>query len=146
MATAHRVGAGDNGIVWLRTQPECRDERDVGLEVRVARGVGRTGDPGHLERRPERIACIYADTPVMDLKSWPLGWPGAKRETADALKFYGFQKGSVDAHAFTHLDFAELGRIDEARAELRKVLKIGQPAGLMEDAQRYYDGLAARLP
>ncbi len=27
-----------------------------------------------------------------------------------ALKFYGFAKGSLDAHAFTHLDFAELAR------------------------------------
>ncbi|MBM3566940.1 MAG: thiosulfohydrolase SoxB, partial [Alphaproteobacteria bacterium] len=27
-----------------------------------------------------------------------------------ALKFYGFAKGSVDAHAFTHIDFAELAR------------------------------------
>ena len=24
-------------------------------------------------RHPERIACIYADTPVCDIKSWPLG-------------------------------------------------------------------------
>ncbi len=27
-----------------------------------------------------------------------------------ALKFYGFAKGSLDAHAFTHVDFAELAR------------------------------------
>ena len=27
-----------------------------------------------------------------------------------ALKFYGFTKGSLDAHAFTHLNFAELAR------------------------------------
>lgn len=40
----------------------------------------------------------------------------------------------------------ELGRLDEARAELRKVLRAGQPAALMDDAQRYYDGLAAQQP
>ncbi|MBM3951778.1 MAG: thiosulfohydrolase SoxB [Rhodospirillales bacterium] len=27
-----------------------------------------------------------------------------------ALKYYGFAKGSLDAHAFTHIDFAELAR------------------------------------
>ncbi len=26
----------------------------------------------YAARHPERIACIYADTPVMDFKSWPL--------------------------------------------------------------------------
>ena len=40
--------------------------------------------------RPERVACIYADTPVMDLKSWPLKSGKAKGPLADALKFYGF--------------------------------------------------------
>jgi pimeloyl-ACP methyl ester carboxylesterase len=44
----------------------------------------------YAARHPDLIACIYADTPVMDLKSWPLGWAGASKETADALRYYGF--------------------------------------------------------
>ena len=28
---------------------------------------------GWAARNPERVACIYADTPVCDIKSWPLG-------------------------------------------------------------------------
>lgn len=34
-------------------------------------------------RHPERVACIYADAPVCDFKSWPAGWGKGKGSPAD---------------------------------------------------------------
>lgn len=39
---------------------------------------------------------------------------------------------------------AELGRGAEARIELRKLLKAGQPVELVSEVQRYYDALSSR--
>ena len=43
----------------------------------------------YAARHPDRIACIFADTPVMDLKSWPLK-AAADGPLKDALRFYPF--------------------------------------------------------
>lgn len=43
---------------------------------------------------PSKVACIYADNPVLDLKSWPGGkgkGPGSKKEWAIFLKDYGYE-------------------------------------------------------
>lgn len=45
----------------------------------------------YAARHPDRVACILADTPVMDLKSWPIKWPSAKKQIQDAIQFYGFE-------------------------------------------------------
>ena len=45
-------------------------------------------------RHPERVACIYADAPVMDIKSWPLGQGtshGSPQDAAQLLRAYGFR-------------------------------------------------------
>ncbi len=44
----------------------------------------------YAARHPERVACIFGDVPVMDLKSWPLGWKDSKQQVKDAMQFYGF--------------------------------------------------------
>jgi sialidase-1 len=77
----------------------------------------------YAARHPERVACIYADTPVMDLKSWPLGWPGAKRETADALKFYGF-KDTADLRAYRGNPVDLLEPVARAKIPLRHVISL----------------------
>lgn len=65
--------------------------------------------------RPDRVACIYADTPVLDLKSWPLKHPKAKGPLADALKFYGF----ADEAALIAYDKGPLDRLEPiARAKI----------------------------
>jgi uncharacterized protein (DUF1684 family)/pimeloyl-ACP methyl ester carboxylesterase len=43
----------------------------------------------YAARHPDRVACIFADTPVMDLKSWPLK-AGAEGPLMDALRYYPF--------------------------------------------------------
>lgn len=44
-------------------------------------------------RNPEKVACIYADAPVMDLKSWPMGKgrsAGSAEDTGKLFTAYGF--------------------------------------------------------
>ena len=77
----------------------------------------------YAARHPDRIACIYADTPVMDLKSWPLGWPGAKKETADALKYYSF-RDEAELRAFRGNPVDLLEPIAKARIPLRHVVSL----------------------
>jgi len=46
-------------------------------------------------RHPERVACIYADTPVCDIKSWPLGQGAGLGHAAtwqSLLEEYGFTR------------------------------------------------------
>lgn len=49
-------------------------------------------------RNPDKVACIYADAPVMDVKSWPLGmYSGSNRSEGDAqqlTKAYGLSEES----------------------------------------------------
>jgi lysophospholipase L1-like esterase/pimeloyl-ACP methyl ester carboxylesterase len=43
---------------------------------------------------PSKVACVYADNPVLDLKSWPGGKgksPGSKNDWAIFLKDYGYE-------------------------------------------------------
>ena len=41
-------------------------------------------------RNPKKVACIYADAPVMDFKQWPMSLPGNAGDTQKLLKAYGF--------------------------------------------------------
>lgn len=44
-------------------------------------------------QNPEKVACIYADAPVMDIKSWPMGTgksEGSPDDTRKMLQAYGF--------------------------------------------------------
>ncbi len=40
----------------------------------------------YAARHPERIACIYADVPVMDLKSWPLKAQASRLDLAEPTR------------------------------------------------------------
>ena len=45
-------------------------------------------------KNPKKVACIYGDAPVMDIKSWPLNWGDCldenKRSLSLLLEAYGF--------------------------------------------------------
>lgn len=48
-------------------------------------------------QNPEKVACIYADAPVMDFKSWPMGKgssEGSAQDTQQLMKAYGFANES----------------------------------------------------
>ena len=75
----------------------------AGLAKKVAlEGVSRGGlfVYGFAARWPERVACIYADTPVCEFKSWPLGQGSGKGSAGtwqQLLKEYNFtQQQALD--------------------------------------------------
>lgn len=44
-------------------------------------------------QNPEKVACIYVDAPVMDIKSWPMGQgksAGSAQDSKQMFKAYGF--------------------------------------------------------
>lgn len=53
-------------------------------------------------RHPDRIACIYADTPVCDLKSWPLGCgKGQHQQQAEKALLDAYELTLDEALAYT---------------------------------------------
>lgn len=56
---------------------------------------------------PEKVSCIYADTPVCDFKSWPGGKgksPGAKASWENCLKAYGMTEKEALAYPNNPVD------------------------------------------
>ena len=45
-------------------------------------------------RNPKKVACIYADAPVMDIKQWPMSLPQNGDDTRKMLAAYGFANES----------------------------------------------------
>lgn len=67
------LGSPTAMAAWDRFYTQLREQ---GLAAQPAlEGVSRGGlfVYGFAARWPQRVACIYADTPVCDFKSWPLG-------------------------------------------------------------------------
>lgn len=102
--------------------------RQFGLAARPAlEAVSRGGLHAYryAARHPERVACLYADTPVMDLKSWPLGAPDARRQVVDALHYYDFtDEGELRAFRGNPVDVAILETIARARIPLRHLVSL----------------------
>jgi pimeloyl-ACP methyl ester carboxylesterase len=89
-------------------------------------GVSRGGLHAYryAARHPERIACIYADVPVMDLKSWPLR-PEAKAALPlkEAMSHYGFaNEEELKAYRGNPVDLLE--PIAKAKIPLRHVVSM----------------------
>ncbi len=42
-----------------------------------------------MVKNPKRVSAIYADAPVLDLKSWPMGHPKYTKERDSMLRAYG---------------------------------------------------------
>ncbi len=67
-------------------------------------------------QHPEKVACIYADAPVCDIKSWPGGQgsgKGSPKDWARCLEAYGLAASQVDTFRgiplFTAAKVAEAG-------------------------------------
>lgn len=88
-------------------------------------GVSRGGLHAYryAARHPDRIACLYADTPVMDLKSWPRNYPGSAREWAQARQHYGF-KTEQEALAYAGNPVDLMPQIAAAKIPLRHVISL----------------------
>ncbi|MFA6286795.1 MAG: alpha/beta hydrolase [Opitutaceae bacterium] len=60
---------------------------------------------------PERVACIYADNPVCDFKSWPAGWgegPGSAADWTKCLAVYEFTVEQARSYGDNPVDRAEV--------------------------------------
>ena len=58
-------------------------------------------------RHPDRVACIYADVPVCDFKSWPLGQGhgiGDQKTWQNLLTQYGFTEEQALAYRKNPID------------------------------------------
>jgi pimeloyl-ACP methyl ester carboxylesterase/lysophospholipase L1-like esterase len=93
----------------------------------------------YAARHPQRIACILGDVPVMDLKSWPLGWAGAKQQVKDAMNFYGFES-EAELKAFRGNPIDLLGPIAKAKIPIRHAIclndRVVPPEQNTMEAQR----------
>ena len=72
--TAGMLGSPASLDLWDRFYQEMTTTHHLADRVALE-AVSRGGLFAYrwAARRPDRVACIYADTPVCDFKSWPLG-------------------------------------------------------------------------
>lgn len=73
---------------------------------------------------PERVACIYADNPVADFKSWPAGFgsgPGSAGDWKKCLSVYGFSNDE-EARAYPNNPVDRIGVIASARIPVLQVI------------------------
>ena len=93
---------------------------------------------------PDKVACIYADAPVCDLKSWPGGkgkGKGAPREWQHCIKVYGFAS-EAEALAFDKNPIDNLEPLARAKIPILsvcgaddKVVPVAENTAIVE--QRY---------
>ena len=72
---------------------------------------------------PDKVACIYADAPVCDFKSWPGGFGKGKRSANDwksVLNLYGF-RDTDEAKAYTKNPVDNLAPLAAAKVPLLHV-------------------------
>jgi len=124
------------GVVDLLGSDGALDLMDAYYELVTGEAFGLAARPAmeavsrgglhayrYAARHPGRVACLYADTPVMDLKSWPLGWEGAGREVGQALEAYGFA-GVDELRAFRGNPLDLLDKVAEMALPLRHVISL----------------------
>lgn len=101
---------------------------EKGLAKRVAlEGVSRGGlfVYGWASRHPDRIACIYADTPVCDFKSWPGGrgkGVGSSGTWQRLLKEFDFTEAEALAYKKNPIDI--LAPIAEAKIPVLHIVSL----------------------
>lgn len=101
---------------------------EKGLAKRVAlEGVSRGGlfVYGWAARHPDRVACIYADTPVCDIKSWPGGkgkGVGSSGTWQRLLKEYNFTEAEALAYEKNPIDI--LAPIAQAKIPVLHIVSL----------------------
>lgn len=99
-----------------------------GLSSQVAlEGVSRGGlfIYGWAARHPDRVACIYADTPVCDIKSWPKGagnGVGSQGSWDVLLKEYGLS--NEEAMKYDHNPIDLLKPIAKAKIPVLHIVSL----------------------
>lgn len=88
-------------------------------------------------RHPDRVACIYADAPVCDFKSWPAGWgkaPGSSADWRKCLDAYGLNEAGARVYRLNPVD--NLQPLAEAGIPLLHVCGAADEAALFEENTR----------
>ena len=112
---------------------KVRQERGLAAKPAIE-AVSRGGLHAYryAARHPERIACIYADTPVMDLKSWPMKATNGSKQLEDAMKFYGFKSGQeLKEYKGNPLDLLPV--LAKAKIPMRNVISLDDKVVPAED-------------
>ena len=81
-------------------------------------------------KNTDKVACIYADAPVMDITQWPMALEGDKENTQRMMKAYGFQN-EEEARAWKG------NPKDHARKMARAGIPILHVVGDMDEGVRY---------
>ena len=83
-------------------------------------------------KNPKKVACIYADAPVMDITQWPMALEGEKDNISRMMKAYGF-KSEEEAISWKG------NPVDHARKMARAAIPILHVVGDMDEGVRYQD-------
>lgn len=109
---------------WNRVYEELTQKYQLAPKVALV-GLSRGGLYCYnwAAANPQRVACIYADAPVCDFKSWPGGkgeGPGSTRDWDLVLKQYGF-KSETEALAYDKNPVDNLAPLAAAKVPLLHV-------------------------
>ncbi len=104
--------------IWDQFYDYLTTEKNLSEKV-VLEGVSRGGlfIYNWAKNNPEKVHCIYAEAPVCDFKSWPLGGGkgiGSKTNWERLLKVYGF-KSEKKALAYKDNPIDHLNKLAEAK-------------------------------
>jgi dienelactone hydrolase len=117
-------GGPTAGRYWNACYEELTTKFQFAKKVALT-GLSRGGLYAYnwAEANPEKTACIYADAPVCDFKSWPGGLGKGKRSDRDwqlLLQEYGF-KSDDEAKAYARNPVDNLGPLAAAKVPLLHV-------------------------
>ena len=117
---------------------------DASLLAGLARLYQLANDP-RARTVAERAVAAAPDSPLaLDTLGWILVTQGQVKEGLELLRNALTRDSNPLIRYHLAQALSELGRDDEARSELRKILKLGQPPTLMSDVQHYYDTLPGK--
>jgi sialidase-1 len=101
-------------------------------------------------RHPDRVACIYTDTPVCDFKSWPGGQGkgiGSKGDWEALLKAYGIAEEEANAWRENPIDVLE--PIAKAKIPLMNIVsendRVVPPAENTDVLAKRYEALGGKI-
>ncbi len=113
--------------IWDQFYKYLTSEKKLSEKV-VLEGVSRGGlfIYNWAKRNPEKISCIYAEAPVCDFKSWPLGngkGVGSKTNWQRLLKAYGF-RSEKKALAYKDNPIDNLQKLAEAKVPVLHMISL----------------------
>lgn len=121
---------------------------DNGFNPKVAlEGMSRGGLIVYnwAAQNPDKVACIYADAPVMDLKSWPMGeglYQGSAKDIQKMFQAYGFS-GRKEALEWSKNPVNHVAEIAQAQipclhvvGDADSIVPVAENTALFEKAMR----------